>query len=102
MGVYMGPLIQNLTGDICHNAYTDGCGVRIVAHFNTNAYMHEQSTMGFGVRIVAGNTLTGVLLFYLTASVLVPVRTMPHGRLTKGNSSTPHNFIQVWKITRVG
>ncbi len=31
-------------------------GVRIVAHFNTNAYMHEQSTMEFGVRIVAGNT----------------------------------------------
>ncbi len=31
-------------------------GVRIVAHFNTNAYMHDQSTMEFGVRIVAGNT----------------------------------------------
>ncbi len=33
-----------------------GGGVRIVAHFNTNAYMHERSTMGFGVCIVAGNT----------------------------------------------
>ncbi len=33
-----------------------GGGVRIVAHFNTNAYMHEQSIMEFGVRIVAGNT----------------------------------------------
>ncbi len=37
-------------------AVGDGCGVRIVPHFNTNAYMHEQSTMGLGVRIVAGNT----------------------------------------------
>ncbi len=26
-------------------------GVRIGAHFNTNAYMHEQTTIGFGVRI---------------------------------------------------
>ncbi len=57
--------------EMSHNAYTDGCGVRIVAHFSTNAYMHEQSTMGFGVRIVAGNTLTSVRLLYLTASELV-------------------------------
>ncbi len=26
-------------------------GVRIGAHFNTNEYMHKESTMGFGVRI---------------------------------------------------
>ncbi len=26
-------------------------GVRIVAHFNWNAYMHERATIGFGVRI---------------------------------------------------
>ncbi len=39
-----------------HNANTMGGGVCIMAHFNTNAYMHEQSTMGFGVCIVAGNT----------------------------------------------
>ncbi len=31
-------------------------GVRIVAHFNRNAYMHEQATIGFGVRIGAGST----------------------------------------------
>ena len=26
-----------------------GGRIRIVAHFNTNAYMHEQSTMGLGI-----------------------------------------------------
>ncbi len=55
--------------EMSHNAYTDGwwC-TQIVAHFSTNAYIIEQSTMGFGVRIVAGNTYTGVRLYDLTAS----------------------------------
>ncbi len=42
--------------EMSHNAYTTPNSVRIVAHFNANAYMHEQSTMGFDVCIVAGNT----------------------------------------------
>ncbi len=42
--------------------------------FNTNAYMQEQSTMVFGVRIVAGNTWTGVRLLDLTANgAAIPV-----------------------------
>ncbi len=34
----------------------------LVANCNQNAYMHEQQTKEFGVRIVAGSTLTSVHL----------------------------------------
>ncbi len=40
-------------------AYTSkrrGGGTHMEAHFHRNSYMHEQTTIGFGIRIGGGST----------------------------------------------
>ncbi len=39
-------------------------GVRIGSHFNKNAYMHERTTIAFGIRIMGWKNLTCVHPFW--------------------------------------
>ncbi len=52
-------------------------GVRIGANFNTNAYMHEETTIGFGVRISGRKYLSYCGTPFSDVSPWVSLRDLP-------------------------
>ncbi len=55
---------MHLYGNGIQYVHHISCDVRIASHFNKNAYMHEQTTIEFGVRIVNRKNLNRCTPFF--------------------------------------